>query len=142
LLCEEVELLELYLDIMRARFEEQLQCTVEVEKGVEGALVPQLILQPVVENAIRHSADPVSGGIRISVRAQKRGGELSLEVKDSGTGAGPESANGHGVGLKNLAARLERLYGAGGRLSIEHGSAGTRVLISLPYRDEHGEPAA
>jgi len=142
LLCEELELLELYLDIMRARFEEKLQCTVEVDKGVESALVPQLILQPVVENAMRHSADPVSGRIRISVRAQKRGGELSLEVKDSGPGAGGESANGHGVGLKNLTARLERLYGAGGRLSIEHGSAGTRVLISLPYRDEHGEPGA
>jgi LytS/YehU family sensor histidine kinase len=91
---------------------------------------------------MRHSADPVSGRIRISVRAQKCGGELSLEVKDSGTGAGGESANGHGVGLKNLTARLGRLYGAGGRLSIEHGSAGTRVSISIPYRHEHGEPGA
>jgi hypothetical protein len=138
-LREELDLLELYLDIMRARFEDKLQCSVEAGKAVERALVPQLILQPVVENSMRYGADPVSGRIQVAVRAQRVGTELSLEITDGGPVANPSHTNGHGVGLKNLEARLERLYGAAGRLSIEHRPAGTCVRISLPYRDEGGE---
>ncbi|HVR29799.1 MAG TPA: histidine kinase [Thermoanaerobaculia bacterium] len=137
-LREEVELLDLYLDVMRARFEDKLECTVEVDGDLESALVPQLVLQPVVENAMRHGADPVSGRIRVAVRARRRRDELLLEVEDSGRPTGPQSTNGHGVGLKNLAARLSRLYDEEGRLSIEHACTGTRVRISLPYHDDAG----
>jgi LytS/YehU family sensor histidine kinase len=137
-LREELNLLELYLDIMRTRFEDKLQCTVEVGKELDCALVPQLVLQPVVENALRYSADPDSGRIRVTVRASRKDGLLSLEVEDGGRSAAFGSANGHGVGLKNLAARLERLYGDQGTLSIQSDSAGARVVIRLPYAEDSG----
>jgi two-component system LytT family sensor kinase len=130
-LREELDLLELYLDIMRARFEHRLQCSVESDRDLESAMVPQLILQPVVENAIRYGADPTSGEIRVTVQVRRFDGRLRLEVNDCGPGTNTNQ-NGLGLGLKNLAARLERLYGARGQIAIEHHAAGTRVLIWLP----------
>lgn len=137
-LRDELDLLELYLDIMRARFEDKLECVVDVAKDLERTLVPQLVLQPVVENAVRYGGDPVSGRVWVSVRARRVNGQLSLEVEDGGAAAVPSGANGHGVGLKNLAARLEGLYGAAGTLTIEHHAGGTRVSISVPYLDGSG----
>ena len=130
-LREELDLLELYLDIMRARFEHRLQCSVESDRDLDSAMVPQLILQPVVENAIRYGADPTSGEIRVTVHVQRFDGRLRLEVNDCGPGTNTNQ-NGLGLGLKNLAGRLERLYGARGQIAIEHHAAGTRVLIWLP----------
>jgi signal transduction histidine kinase len=136
-LRDELALLELYLDIMRARFEDKLECSVEVGENLERALVPQLVLQPVVENAVRYGSDPVTGRVRIAVRAHRVNGRLSLEVEDGGAGL-QDDANGHGLGLKNLAARLEGLYGSAGTLTIAHRPGGTRVSISVPYLDESG----
>lgn len=130
-LREELELLELYLDIMRARFEDKLECTIEVENDLGLALAPQLVLQPVVENAIRYGGDPVSGRVRVAVRARRVNGQLSLEVE--GGGSVQSGMSGHGIGLKNLAARLKGLYGAAGTVTIEHRAGGTRVSVLLPY---------
>jgi len=134
-LSEELDLLELYLDIMRARFEHRLQCSVKSDRDLEGAMVPQLILQPVVENAIRYGADPTSGEIKVTVQVQRLDGQLRLEVNDCGPGTNTKQ-NGLGLGLKNLAGRLERLYGTRGQIALEHHPGGTRVLILLPLR--HG----
>jgi hypothetical protein len=132
-LREELDLLELYLDVMRARFESRLRCVVSAGGDTGAALVPQLVLQPVVENAIRYGADPATGRIDVEVRVERCNGELHLEVNDRGGAPSPQ-ANGLGVGLKNLAQRLERLYGKAGRLVIEHRPEGTHVSIAVPWR--------
>jgi two-component system, LytTR family, sensor kinase len=134
-LSEELELLDLYLRIMRARFEDKLDCTVTARPELCGALVPQLILQPLVENALRYAADPETGHIVVSVNAQRGGDRLCLEIRDRGPGAVAPQSNG-GVGLKNLAGRLERLYGRAGQLKVQHTPRGTNVLIELPYHTE------
>jgi sensor histidine kinase YesM len=136
-LREELELVGLYLDVMKARFEDRLDCRVSCAGGLESALVPQLLLQPVVENAIRYGVNPETGKIDVSVEARGRDGQLELEVTDRGPGEPPDSSGGFGVGLKNIDARLERLYGKSARLSIEYLDHGTRVLITVPF---HREP--
>ncbi len=131
-LSEELELLDLYLRIMRARFEDQLDCTVNASAELGGALVPQLILQPLVENALRYAADPETGRIVVCVNVRRAENRLCLEIRDRGPASAPPSSGG--VGLKNLAARLERLYGSEGKLDVRHNPGdGTSVLVELPY---------
>jgi two-component system LytT family sensor kinase len=136
-LHEELELLDLYLRIMRARFEDKLDCTVNACPEINDALVPQLILQPLVENALRYAADPETGLIVVSVNIQRDGDRLLLEIRDRGRATA--TRGGSGVGLKNLAARLERLYGNTGRgdtgrLIVDHKpGVGTSVLVELPF---------
>src|SRR6185295_15250851 len=77
---QELKLLDLYLDIMRARFEERLIVRIECEAATNRALVPQLVLQPLVENCIRHAADPETGAVEITVRARRANDALLLEV--------------------------------------------------------------
>jgi LytS/YehU family sensor histidine kinase len=138
-LCEELKLLDLYLGVMRARFEDKLECAVSADAELSAALVPQLILQPLVENALRYAADPETGRISVSVSARRRGDRLRLEIRDRGP-ALEIATPGNGVGLKNLEARLERLYGAEGQFRMQQSPGdGTSVLIEFPY---HTEPAA
>jgi two-component system, LytTR family, sensor kinase len=135
-LREELNFLNLYLDIMRPRFEERLNVEFEIEGGIEEALTPKLILQPLVENSIKHAVDPDSGSVRIAVRAARENGRLRVEVEDDGPGlaAAVQSATSPGVGLLNTARRLEQLYGADQEFAMrnaDHG--GLLVSISLPY---------
>jgi two-component system, LytTR family, sensor kinase len=135
-LREELNFLNLYLDIMRPRFEERLNVEFEIEGGIEEALTPKLILQPLVENSIKHAVDPDSGSVRIAVRAARENGQLRVEVEDDGPGlaAAVQSARNHGIGLSNTARRLEQLYGADQEFAMrnaEHG--GLLVSIRLPY---------
>lgn len=138
-LHEELEMLDLYLRVMRSRFEDKLECTVHAEAELQDALVPQLIMQPLVENALRYAADPETGRIAVAVEARRSGDRIRLEIRDQGRSNGI-AASGNGVGLKNLAGRLERLYGEGARLQVEHSQgSGTSVLVELPY---HTAPLA
>jgi LytS/YehU family sensor histidine kinase len=136
-LAEEIETLELYLDIMRVRFAERLSVDVQVDDAVRDAAVPALVLQPLVENALRHG-DPGPGvPARISVRARRDDGSLLLEVEDNGPGlAGTQAeAVGKGVGLANTARRLEQLYGDRQALTLFNlTGGGLRVAVELPYR--------
>lgn len=137
-LREELELAHLYLDVMKARFEDKLRCAVSCKDEIETALVPQLILQPVVENAIRHGSNRETGDIDIRVEARRHENHLHIHVTDAGTGQLGQDQGGFGLGLKNIDARLDRLYGSEARLSIEPSeTGGTRVLITLPF---HREP--
>ncbi|HET9706997.1 MAG TPA: histidine kinase [Gemmatimonadales bacterium] len=135
-LAEEIETLELYLDIMRVRFAERLSVDVQVDDAVRGAAVPALVLQPLVENALRHG-DPGPGApARIAVRARRDDGSLLLEVEDNGPGlAGTQAeAVGKGVGLANTARRLEQLYGNRQSLALCNlTGGGLRVAIELPF---------
>jgi LytS/YehU family sensor histidine kinase len=137
-LAAELETLELYLDIMRARFGDRLSVAVTTEPSTRRAAVPALVLQPLVENALRHG-DPGPGmAARIAVRARRDDGRLVLEVEDNGPGIDgtPAQAIGKGVGLANTARRLEQLYGTAQSLRLENRpEGGARVSVALPFRE-------
>ena len=135
-LSEELDLLERYLDIQRARFEERLSILVDVEPAIRDALVPVLLLQPLVENAIRHGLDTNLGVGTVSITARRENDRIRLEVRDNGRGLRPSSAGRRdGVGLANTRARLAHLYGERQTLDlVRPAEGGTAVLISLPLR--------
>jgi sensor histidine kinase YesM len=108
----------------------------EIAPEALDAQVPKLILQPIVENAIRHGIDRRANGGAIEITAAVSGGTLALEVRDDGPGLGgaPEEALGRGVGLANTRERLRSLYGEGERLVLRSGpGGGLAVLVSTPF---------
>jgi two-component sensor histidine kinase len=141
---QELKLLDLYLDIMRARFEERLTIHIECDADLRRALVPQLVLQPLVENCIRHAADPETGVVQITVRARRDSEALLLEVSDNGPGVREQLAlaNGNGIGLTNTAERLRQLYGRLHGLTLANSEGkGLTVTVRLPFHplaDESG----
>src|SRR5215813_12154817 len=141
-LQEELDFLNLYLDIMRPRFEDRLRVELEVEPGINDALTPRLILQPLVENSIKYAADPNSGRINIAIKAARENGSLRIEVRDDGPGlaANVRDVPGNGVGLANTARRLEKLYGRNHEFSMRNGeSGGALISVKLPYHT-NGRP--
>jgi two-component system LytT family sensor kinase len=130
-LREEIALLETYLEIERARFADRLTYRVDVEPDALDARVPPLILQPLVENAIRHGiARRVSPGC-IEIAAARRNGGLHMSVRDDGPGIAPGARDG--VGLSNTRARLEQLYGARHSFAIGNAEGGGAVVsLVLP----------
>jgi two-component sensor histidine kinase len=143
-LREELRLTQSYLAIEQARLGDRLDARWEIAPGIETARIPPLLLQPLVENAVRHGvACKVEGG-RVVVRADRVGERLRLEVRDDGPGVGASSgAAGNGIGLDNARRRLEQLYGSEHRLDLERSGEWTRVRLELPYHGmgEQGEAA-
>jgi two-component sensor histidine kinase len=133
-LSEELELLDLYLDIEKARFEDRLAVEKRIEPGTERALVPNLILQPLVENAIRHGIAKRMDGGRICISAERRNGDLLVSVADNGAGFRGSAPEREGVGLSSARGRLERLYGGGQRLELVGNGDGVEARISIPFR--------
>lgn len=132
-LREELVFLDRYLDIMRVRFGDRLVIDVTADAAVRDALVPSLVLQPIVENAITHGmADRPDVG-RVAVRARRNGSALWLEVSDDGPGLSASAHDGNGIGLANTRERVARLYGAAGAVDLltDHGLT---VRISIPFR--------
>ncbi|HEV7590463.1 MAG TPA: histidine kinase [Longimicrobium sp.] len=135
-LAQEVEFLEAYLEIQRTRFQDRLQVEVAMGPGTAGARVPNLVLQPLVENAIRHGAASLGGLGRISVKSERRGERLRMEVHDNGPGPHPDPRPGgrQGVGVRNTRERLEQMYGQGGRLELTHCPVGgTIAAVEIPF---------
>jgi len=131
----EIEFLGLYVETMKARFEEQLQVDVDASEETRGAMVPPLLLQPLVENSIRHGADD-RARVRIEVRAARENGSLCLQVRDHGPGipGTKDRALGGGIGLSNTAERLERLYGGTHRLNLRNADdGGLIVTLQVPF---------
>ena len=138
-LQEELDLLDLYLGIMRARFEERLVVRFDLQPETRVALVPQLILQPLVENSIRHGGDPESGAVTIHVSAHREGHSLLLQVRDNGPGLAKNpliaNGNGNGIGLANTAKRLDQLYGPSHNFELENGTGGGLLVnVRVPFR--------
>jgi two-component system LytT family sensor kinase len=132
----EIEFLRLYVETMKARFEERLEVDVETSAETRGAMVPPLVLQPLVENSIKHGADGQTSKVRILVRAARENGSLRLEVRDHGPGiSGTKSAAlKSGIGLSNTAERLERLYGGTHRLDLRNADDGGLVVtLQVPF---------
>ena len=141
-LQQELAFIQQYLDIERARFGDRLHVVVEAPAETRECLVPNLVLQPVVENAIRHGISQRSEGGRIQISAGIEGSGLVLTVTDDGPGAAAESGNGReprerqggGIGLRNTRSRLTQLYGSAATLTLAtHPERGTTARIVLPY---------
>jgi len=135
-LRDELDLLGRYLEIMEIRFQDRLSIERNIDPAAAGALVPNLILQPIVENALEHGVSRAKGPGRIEITAARMGDQLVLTVHDNGPGIRDEST---GVGLANTRARLAQLYGDDATLRLTPGAeGGTTAEISLPYHTARG----
>lgn len=130
-LGEELEIVKKYLEIEKARFAERLQVQVDVPAELLRARVPSLILQPIVENAVKHGiAKRVEGGT-IAIRASRMNGTLTLRVENDGPGFTAEWER-KGIGLRNVRERLASLYGAAGELVVGNKERGAMVAVVIP----------
>ncbi len=135
-LVQELDSLKLYLNIEQARFGDRLSLDYDIDPQTLDALVPSLILQPVVENAMKYAVDPSETGASVEIRSSVRDGMLELLVLDSGPGMPDEKERRErGIGLRNTLERLRALYQDEYLFSIENRDpAGLAVTIRLPYR--------
>jgi signal transduction histidine kinase len=132
-LADEIELVSAYLEIEKARYEDRLQVHFQVAPGLGAVCVPALILQPLVENAIKHGIAPLARGGSLTVTAAVAGDRLRLQVIDSGAGFDAARARTAGVGLANLRKRLAVRYGAAAAVVVESvAGVGTTVTVELP----------
>jgi two-component system, LytTR family, sensor kinase len=130
-LSQELDLLAPYLEIQRIRFGDRLSIELDVPDGAEAALIPTLLLQPLVENAVEHGVRRTHDGARVRLTAKRAGDRLRLEIEDNGPGP---TGSGQGVGLANTRARLAGLYGEAARLELRAVPSGTVVTIELPFQ--------
>lgn len=140
-LRQELEFLRSYLDIMQVRFQDRLLVDLEIDPRALEAQVPNLILQPLVENAIRHAVSVRADGGRVAISARVLGDQLELAVRDDGPGLGDGSPgdSGRGLGLANTRARLESLYGAMQRfVARNRPGGGFEVLLLSPLHFASG----
>jgi len=136
-LRRELEYLKLYLSIEHVRFADRLRIEISADPATEEASVPQLILQPIVENAIRHGIGRSSSAGRILISTSKINGTVELRVQDDGPGLSASYPRAdQGIGLANTRARLQQLYGEDGILEIENcDGGGAIVTIKFPFRE-------
>ncbi|HWE49795.1 MAG TPA: histidine kinase [Bryobacteraceae bacterium] len=138
-LSEELRILDLYLEIERTRFEDRLSVHIDVPAELRAAMVPNLVLQPLVENAIRHGVGKRSSPGWISVAAEKYGGTLVLRVTDNGEGLNkaPGSRPESGFGLSITRGRLESLYGPHQSLVLRNiQTGGAEARITMPFNTQ------
>jgi len=143
-LRKELEFLTCYLEIERVRFQDRLTTRLDVDPGALDAPVPNLILQPIVENAIRHGVAQTRGAGRVEISAKRENGSLRIRVRDNGPGlraiTRPDDGLREGLGLSNTRARLEQLYGAAHRFELENAPDGG-LLVTLEIPAAAGAPA-
>ncbi|MEO0061931.1 MAG: hypothetical protein RLZZ08_491 [Pseudomonadota bacterium] len=154
--AQEVETLKLYLDIERMRFEERLRTVFKIDPAAADACIPSLLLQPLVENAIKYAVSPQEEGARISLTAQVLGSRLRVTVADTGPGLQtrartdrfdgkmrPDGTTSTGVGMANIRDRLAQAYGEDHRFEVlSPPDGGFTVIIELPLEREEKAPAA
>jgi LytS/YehU family sensor histidine kinase len=132
--AQEVDALNLYLDIEKMRFGPRLTLEFAIDEGALTVLMPSLLLQPLIENAIKYAVSPRERGGRIRIGGHVTGGMLQLEVSDDGPGMIDPTrlANGRGVGIRNTRERLQVLYGERGIVSVNNTEPGLRVALTFP----------
>lgn len=138
-LKEELEFLQNYLEIEQTRFQDRLSVKMDIEPAVLDARVPHLLLQPLVENAIRHGIAPRAEEGVIQIHATRDNGMVRLSVSDNGVGfgAGADHVFAKGIGLSNTKQRLSQLYGSAHRFEITTAQqAGFEVTIAIPFREK------
>jgi LytS/YehU family sensor histidine kinase len=140
-LQQDLTILEQYLEIERMRFHDRIQIAIDADEPARSADVPSFMLQPLVENAIKHAADPRTGRVRIGVFARAEDGKLSLRIRDDGPGFGENSGTASkGIGLSNIRRRLETLYPGQHVLRISNpADGGGEIFIQIPLSHEIAE---
>ncbi|HEV2748222.1 MAG TPA: histidine kinase [Allosphingosinicella sp.] len=141
---QEVETLKLYLEIEKMRFEERLRPRFHIDPAAAGARLPSLLLQPLVENAIKYAVTPQEEGADIAIDARKVGERVVITVSDTGPGADSQytvrAQQSTGVGLANIRDRLAQAYGADHRFETQTNiRGGFGVIIEIPYQYEASE---
>jgi LytS/YehU family sensor histidine kinase len=136
-LAEELRVQLEYLNIELTRFPDRLSWSTAIEPGLDQALLPHLILQPLFENAIKHGVARTSAPVEIRLGAQRRNGQVVLRVENEArarVGLKPDlqPSEGEGVGRANVARRLESFYGSGAGLSVVQGDGRFTVELRLP----------
>lgn len=147
-LGREVALIRAYLELLKLRIEERLEFDIQIPGGLASAVFPPMVLQSLVENAVRHGIEPKPEGGRISVRAEVKYGQLCVEVADTGVGlpngdlyGDADSGHGFGLGLDNIRNRLAVLYPGASRLDLCPGPSGGAVAtVTVPYRHDAALP--
>lgn len=133
-LHRELEFLQLYLSIEQVRFQDRLRVQIAATPDVSDALVPHMVLQPIVENAVRHGLGQSEDAVLIDIRASKSDDTLVMTVSDDGPGSTAPQFEGTGIGLANTRNRLKHLYGQGATLLAENRlPRGVRVTLTLPF---------
>lgn len=143
-LGQEQAVIEPYLAILKMRMDERLETEVDIPAGLHSAECPPMVLQMLVENAIKHGLEPKPEGGRLLVQAAIIDGDLHLVVRDSGVGLAEDWAQGNGTGLRNIRDRLALRYGVAAEMTVSAAEGGgTQVDVKLPYRvvtkSEQGE---
>ena len=139
-LRRELAFVERYLAIQQVRFRDRLAVRYAVGEDVKGALVPNLILQPLVENAIEHGIAPLARGGAIEIGAQRRNGFLEISVRNDGRPLSTPSGNGSGIGLENTRRRLTRLYGPAAGIALDNvPEGGVEARVRIPLREGSAE---
>jgi two-component system, LytTR family, sensor kinase len=141
-LQKELEFLQKYLEIEQTRFQDRLSVRFDVDPDTLDAEVPRLILQPIVENAIKHGVSPKPGAGLVQIVSRRRGDTLWLEVSDNGVGlsAGARARLRSGVGLSNTRDRLECMYGPAHRIEFSDEANGLAVRLEIPFHPAPAEP--
>jgi LytS/YehU family sensor histidine kinase len=135
----ELDFLEGYLDIERTRFQDRLSVCLQISPEVLDCAIPNMLLQPIVENAIRHGIAKRSGPGTVSISASRENGSMVIRVRDDGPGF-RDAQQKAGVGLRNTRARLEFLYGGRQSLIVRHpAEGGVEVTIYVPFAPATGE---
>ena len=141
-LGRELKLVRAYLELLKLRIEERLEFDIKVPPELESAVFPPMVLQTLVENAIKHGIEPKPQGGRVSVLAEVIDGALRVDVVDTGVGLPngdifSSTASGSGLGLDNIRNRLALLYPGTSRMALSSGrDGGTVVRLSIPYQRE------
>ncbi len=140
-LSQELKALQLYLDIEKVRFEDRLSLQVKIDEASKDALIPSLLLQPLIENAIKYGIARAEGGGHLSISAKVFAGDLLIEVSDDGPGCDLVDNNipdAKGVGLRNTRERLATLYGSEHSLKLSQTEPhGLTICIRIPYSPKH-----
>jgi LytS/YehU family sensor histidine kinase len=140
-LREEIEFLQRYIEVHRFRFGDGLNVELEIEPSTTEALVPNLILQPLVENSLRHGLAPEDCICEIAIRAHRVGDDLRIEVRDNGRGLRDPAGRRprEGIGLRTLRTRLAQMYGHRARFElVDLEDGGVLVPLVMPFRTSRG----
>jgi two-component system, LytTR family, sensor kinase len=133
-LRQEAGFLRVYIEIEQVRFQDRLEIVWDLASDTLDASVPTLLLQPLLENAIRHGVTPMMGRGRIVIASRREGEDLVLEVRDNGRGLPTGATVREGVGLRNIQERLQQLYGKAGRFGLAPAlGGGTLAILRLPF---------
>ena len=138
-LVDEIDFIRRYLDVQKVRFGDRLEVHISLDPELEDVWVPSLILQPLVENAVRHGVEPRRGNVTVQVVARATGERLHLTVGDEGAPTpAPKAPHEDGIGLRNTRSRLLQLYGSDAEMNLSSTDTAYRVTMMLPIRTTPG----